>query len=149
MFIAIRMGKVGVVGVLGDGGAQLIYEDAYRPVYDLPLHPIQFREICAHFSYRSTIATRTPKLITVSGDPHQVFQLPLGGLSMKPYFEDWDEEEYSKFLSFYTGCPHGIAFAPPDKVMTWLHDPDGSLHYLDFDKYPFLPGGETVSNNST
>jgi hypothetical protein len=143
MFIGMRMAEVGIVGVLGDGGAQLIYQDSYRELMDLPLHPIQFRELCAHFSYRSTLGTRTPKLIIGQGKPHKVFQLPLGGFSMKPYFEEWIEEDYARFFAFYTGCPFDRAFSPPDRVMTWLHDPNGNVRYLDYGKHPFGPTDPT------
>jgi hypothetical protein len=58
---------------------------------------------------------------------------------MKPYFDEWVEKDYAQLLSHYTGCPLEIAFLPPDKVKTWLYDPDGNLLYLDFDKNPILP----------
>ncbi|MFA5072954.1 MAG: hypothetical protein WC539_03555 [Nitrospirota bacterium] len=139
MFIAIRMGEVGIIGILGDGGAQMIYESAYRPLEQLPLHPIQFRELCAHFSYRATLATRTPKLVAISGAPHQIYQNPLGGFSMKPYFDEWVEKDYAQLLANYTGCPFEIAYLPPDQVKTWLHDRDGNLLYLDFETNPIMP----------
>jgi len=136
LFIGIRMADVGVIGVLGDGGAQMIYSDEYAKLKAIPLHPIQFRELCAHFSYRSSIATRTPKYITAQGQPHQVYQMPLGGLSMKPYFEEWEEDIYGKFLSHYTGLPYEMVYQGPHKVMTWLHDDSGNIRYLDCNKYP-------------
>lgn len=139
MFIAIRMGNVGIIGVLGDGGAQMQYASAYKNIMDLQLHPIQFRELCAHFAYRATLATRTPKYIIVQDIPHKVIQMPLGGLSSKPFFEDWELPVYSKFLSYYTGCPQEHCFDPPNKVLTFLYDELGRPNYLDFKKYPFLP----------
>lgn len=139
MFIAIRMGTVGIIAVLGDGGAQLIFQDEYREIIDLPLHPLQFRELCAHFSYRSSIATRTPKYITVEGAPHEVLQLPLAGLSAKPYFADWDQCVYGHYLAKYTGYPYDLVCPEPGKTMTWLHDESGAVRYIDFKKYPYGP----------
>ncbi|MFH1597013.1 MAG: hypothetical protein ABIG94_11725 [Pseudomonadota bacterium] len=140
MFIAIRMGEVGIIGVLGDGGAQKSYEETYNDIIDLPLHPIQFRELCAHFSYRATLFTRTPKYITIQGKPHKVFQMPLAGLSNKPVFEDWDLSVYSKFLSFHIGIPIDQCFEPPDNILTFLHDESGRAKHINFDDYPYLPG---------
>jgi len=137
MFIAIRMGEVGMIGVLADGGAQMIYEDDYKDIMKVPLHPIQFRELCAQFSYRSTLATRTPKYVTVQDRPHKMFQLPLGGFSLKPYFDEWDMAVYAKYLSFYTDVPYESIFRPPDQIATWLHDPSGKVQYLDIKKHPF------------
>jgi len=138
MFIAIRMGRVGIIGILQDGGAQQYCEEGYKDLYDLPLHPIQFRELCAQFSYRSTLSTRTPKYFTIEGAPHKTYQLPLGGFSMKPLFEGWDPATYAKILSMYTGAPYEMIFEPPDKVRTILKDDQGRPIYRSFDDYPFF-----------
>lgn len=131
-FIAIRMGEVGVIGVLADGGAQQLAVDYYDELKDFPLHPIQFRELCAIFSYRSTKATRTPKYITISDDPHKVIQLPLGGYSAKPLFEDWDTDEFAKFLAFYTGQP--LEFLRPDsnRIASYIYDAEDNLTFMPF-----------------
>src|SRR5262249_31026969 len=71
-FIACRVGRVALFAVLGDGGAQQHFEDEFDDIKDMPLHPIQFRELCAWFSYRSILATRTPKYFTIQGGPHEV-----------------------------------------------------------------------------
>jgi hypothetical protein len=139
MFIGCRVGKVGLIAILGDGGAQQPFEEAYSDIQDLDLHPIQFREVCAQFSYRSMLATRTPKYVTVSSTPHLVHQLPLGGLSAKPMFEEWDQEIYAKVLAHYVGESLEHLFSPPDKVMTWLHTPDGRPRFMDFKEFPIFP----------
>lgn len=139
MFIAMRMGTVGIIGVLGDGGAQMGYAEAYEAIRDLPLHPLQFREVCAHFSYRSSIATRTPKYITIEKSPHEVRQMPLGGMSAKPYFCDWDEAVYAKYLAFYTGYPYEMLYPTEGQTMTWLHDDSGKIRYIDYEKHPCEP----------
>jgi hypothetical protein len=139
LFIACRMGGVGLIGVLQDGGAQQGFEDAYSDIKTIPLHPIQFAELCAQISYQSTLATRTPKYVTIEGPPHKTFQLPLGGFSLKPLFEEWDPSMYARYLSLYTGYPFEMIFNPPDNVMTWLRDETGNPRYIDFEQNPFLP----------
>jgi hypothetical protein len=139
MFIGCRVGRVALFAVLGDGGAQQPYEQAYEDIAPIDLHPIQFRELCAHFSYRSTIATRTPKYIITQRTPHEVYQMPLGGLSMKPMFEDWDLETYAHFLAYYTGVDVSHLYVPPDKTMTWLHDEQERPQFINFTDYPILP----------
>jgi hypothetical protein len=37
--------------------------------------------------------------------PIHVVQTPLQGLSMKPIFDDWDQDEFAKALSLITGFP--------------------------------------------
>jgi hypothetical protein len=137
-FIALRMGEVGIIGCLADGGAHMIYKDDYEAIMKLPLHPIQFKEICAHFSYRSTLTTRIPKFITIESNPHKIIQTPLGGFSLKPYFDEWDVKTYAQYLSFYTGLSLDKLYTPPDKVMTWLYNPSGKLQFMNFEDFPFI-----------
>ena len=143
MFIGVRMGEVALIGILADGGAQQAYEEDYKDFDDIYLHPIQFRELCAQFCYRSTLATRNPKHITIEGqpigEPHEVHQMPLGGFSLKPYFEDGNSADYAKYLSFYLGVSYDYVFTPPDTVRTWLHNEEGIAQFIDFKEHPDLP----------
>jgi len=63
----------------------------------------------------------------------------LGGLSAKPMFEEWDQEIYAKVLAHYVGESLEHLFSPPDKVMTWLHTPDGRPRFMDFKEFPIFP----------
>lgn len=132
-FIAVRMGEVGIIGVLADGGAQKLDVDYYDELKNFPLHPIQFRELCAVFSYRSTKATRTPGYIIHGNSPHKVIQLPIGGLSTKPLFEEWNSDEFVKFLAFYTG--QSLKFLQPDsnKLASYIYDSEGKLVFIPFE----------------
>jgi len=135
-FIACRVGKVGLFASLSDGGAQQYLNDIYADIKDLPLHPIQFHELTAQFSYRSTLATRTPKYLTAEGIPHAVHQMPLGGLSLKPLFDDGDAESYARHLAHYLHVPLERVFEPPDKVSTWLRVPDGTPRFMNITEFP-------------
>jgi hypothetical protein len=63
LMIGVRVGRVGIIGALGDGGAQENDAEIYEPFFKTPLHPIQFRELCARVAYRAVSATRTPKYL--------------------------------------------------------------------------------------
>jgi hypothetical protein len=63
--------------------------------------------------------------------------MPLGGLSAKPLFEDFDPETYATILGLYTRQPLEQIYQRP-RVMTWLRDNDGRVCYMDFEKFPFL-----------
>jgi hypothetical protein len=132
-FIAVRMGEVGIIGVLADGGAQQLAVDFYDELKDFPLHPIQFRELCAVFCYRSTQATRTPKYMTISDNPHQVIQLPLGGWSAKPLFEDWDTDKFAQYLAFYTGAPLKFLRPNSEKIASYIYGDDDKLRFIPFE----------------
>jgi hypothetical protein len=146
MVAAVRVGRVAVIASLADGGAQLADTEIHERYYSIALHPIQFREICARVVYRASTATRTPKYVTMFGKPqgedrriHQAIQLPLGGLSAKPLFEEFIQRDYAGVLSYYTGAPLEVVFAEPDKVMSWLDTPDGGVRHMDFRDHPYFP----------
>ena len=139
MFISCRVGKVGMIAALQDGGAQRLCDGFYPKVQDFPLHPAQFRELTARSLYTSFLASRTPKYLIADGPEYQVFQMPLGGLSTKPLFYSWDQGDYAQVLSQVTEYPFERLYHPPDKVMSWLLWPNGSLRHLTFDEFPWPP----------
>jgi hypothetical protein len=46
-----------------------------------------------------------------------VIQMPLGGLSSKPIYDDWDIDNFAPVLARYTGYPLEQIYAPP-QLMT-------------------------------
>lgn len=62
--------------------------------------------------------------------------MPLGGLSLKPLFEEEEPERYATFLHHYTQVPMEYLFEPPTKVRTWLWGPGGEPNYMDVSEYP-------------
>ncbi len=140
MCIACRMGTVGVVAVLQDGGAQM----ASFPLMQLDrrkLHPIQFTEVIAQVTYRGMLFNRTPKYVIADGDPKTVIQMPLGGMSGKPLYEDWNQHHYAQILCEITGVPMDRLFHPPDQVMTWLRNSDGTAKSMPLKRFPIHCGG--------
>lgn len=140
MCIACRMGTVGIVAVLKDGGAQ-------KPLFPgmklqrRRLHPIQFREVIAQVTYRAMLFNRTPKYLIKDGDPKTVIQMPLGGLSGKPLYEEWNQNHYAQTLSQITGIPIEHLFRPPDRVMTWLWNSDGTIKSMPLKNSPVIKKG--------
>jgi len=138
-FIACRMAEVGLIGVLQDGGVHQEFGEEFSEFQNIPLHPIQFAELCAIFSFKASLTQRTPKWVTVEGDPHQTIQLPLGGFSLKPWFAEWDPYEYAHFLAHYLGYPLDAVYKSPDGVVTYLWDESGNPRFIDFSSEPYLP----------
>ncbi len=140
LFIAVRMGKVAMFAVLMDGGAnEYMATKLLDYVNNIKLHPHQFREILVMVKYKSLLFNRVPKYMIVEGDPIQVIQAPLAGFSNKPLFNDWNQEQYAKLLSQYTGAPFEKIYFPPDQVWTWLKKSDGTVNHMPLAEYPFPP----------
>lgn len=130
---SIRVGHVGIIAALQDGGAQRgLFADYYEHFYPLSLDPLQFVELTAQFFYRATLFNRVPKyLVTETKESVLVFQLPLGGLSTKPVFDPDDPRDYARVLSQFTGYPIEHVFHPPNRIMTWLVNEKGELNSVN------------------
>ncbi len=139
MCIGCRVGKVGIVGVLQDGGAQEQMFSLLKLARH-KLHPIQFTEVMAQVTYKAMLMNRVPKYVIIDSDPKTVIQTPLQGFSAKPIFDDWNQEHYAQILCQITGVPMGSLFRPPDQVLTWLRNPDGSSKTMPLKKLPIQLG---------
>jgi len=120
--IAIRVGKVGIVACLQDGNAvEFSFRELYRDFEQLALHRIQFAEVSARIFYDLRRMTRVPKFMLqeVNGRA-QVMLFPLGGLSSKPLFSEFETTEYAKFLAHFTRIPIAMLHPGPAEVITWL-----------------------------
>jgi hypothetical protein len=124
MGISIRVGKVGIVACLQDGGAvKFSFGEGYRSFQKLKLHWIQFAEVTARTFYDLSRFNRTPKFILAeSGGMAQAALMPLGGLSGKPLFDDGSIEGYAPFLARFSRFPLGEVYRPEvQQVVGWLY----------------------------
>lgn len=139
MCIACRVGNVGLVAVLQDGGAQ-------EPLFPLmklarrKLHPNQFTEVIARVTYKAMLFNCVPKYVISDGNLKTVVQSPLGGLSGKLIFDDWNQEHYAQILCQITSVPMEDLFHPPDQVLTLLRNPDGSSKSMPLKRFPIHYG---------
>jgi hypothetical protein len=144
LFISVRMGRVGIVAVLQDGGAQEVLRNELEQLLVYPLHPIQHLEVCAMVCYKALLATRTPKYIISDVTPIRVIQLPLAGLSTKPLFQEWHPPTYAQVLSEFLHVPLEMLIDEHQRVKTWLLKPDGTPNNIDFDQLPWPPDASSV-----
>jgi hypothetical protein len=133
LFISMRIGEVGIVANLQDGGSQSLLRDRLKDFFSLPLHPLQFKELTAKVAYKSYLFNRNPKFMVMESENQKlVSMLPLQGFSDKPIFDEWDQSDYAYFLSYYTKYPLGIINPKgDDKVGTWIRDDDDNLNFID------------------
>jgi len=139
MFIGCRMGKVGIVSVLQDGGAQQSLFPQLKEALSLKLHPIQFREVMATVRYKAMLFNRTPKYIITrdSEGDYKAMQNPLQGYNRRPLFDPWDQRKYVEILALMTGLPIEYLFQPPDRVLTWLKRPGDRARKMPIKLYPW------------
>jgi hypothetical protein len=131
--IAIRMNDIGVIACLQDNHAhQSAFTSHFAKIRKIPLHPLQIDELTAMMFYKTSLLNRTPKYLTMfAKDRREVISMPLQGMSSKPIYDQWSQEEYAKYLSFYCKIPFEDCYLPPDKVWSILYDERHRLRKLD------------------
>jgi len=134
-FIALRIGEIGIISILQDCEATQKIEVDLEHHKDIDLHPLQFREMAAKILYKGLTMNRTPRFLNSTiGDLTETNMLSLQGLSDRPIFEVWDNDEYSILLSEITGEPLEICQPEKGKVWTWLNDVNGKSIFIDANK---------------
>jgi hypothetical protein len=132
LFISIRLGEIGIVSPLQDGEATMYLDEMLNEHRDIELHPLQFREITARILYKRLLMNRTPKFINVQhGKKSETIMMPLQGMSMKPIFDDWDNNTYAVLLSQITDVPIEICNPQDGKFWTWLKNQHGKSIFID------------------
>ena len=127
---SIRMKNIGIIACLGDNGAQKdILSDYWEKIQSIKLLPIQFDELCAKVTYKSSLMNRNPKYITIlpvsEKEETIVTGLPLQGLSSKPIYNEWNQNDYAKILLSYIrqyGFCFEDIFKEPNLVMSFIEE---------------------------
>ncbi len=140
--ISLRLGAVGMVAALQDGGAQRqIHAPDLERYRAIDFHPLQFAELTAMFFYKASLMNRVPKYMTIEASGRVVVcQPPLGGFTTAPLFDDWDQAAYARILSQFTGYPLQDIFRPPNQVASWLHNEKGEVRAMDLESNPWSRG---------
>lgn len=140
MFISMRFGQIGIIVALQDCQCtEKISHHLYK-FYEIPLHPLQFNELCAQIYYKLILLNRTPKFFSFQNDSDtdqiiETIQLPIMGLSSKPIYDDWVMSDYAKILSYITGIPANELNPEKDKIYTWIKNEKDETVFMDIEKY--------------
>lgn len=134
-FLAIRAGETVVVATLLDWGAMAdaLNHPKFEAAAALELHPFQFAELAAYGAYTSYKFNRTPKyLISNDGERDHMFVLPIGGMSTKPVFDEFDPEDYARVLAGFLNVELEDVY-DGDGVWTCLRDDDGEPKFISLE----------------
>jgi hypothetical protein len=141
-FLALRAGNVGVAACLLDWDSvrgmkfDLLSENSERT-----LHPTQFWELAAFCAHWRARLNRIPKYISMGGDggPDQLITLPLGGMSSKPIFDEFDPRLFAELLAAFTCTPIELVWNPADEqIWTSLHDEKRAPLMVDVNEIPLI-----------
>lgn len=139
MTMLIRMNGVGILACLEDSGTQQeMFQDYFADLEGVKLHPVQFEELAAKMTYKSSLLNRVPKYVfMLPGEPSGkvlVVSPPLQGFSLEPVYGQWDMHEYAQILAAYWAW-HGFKLEDIDHgdegIRSLLGDKDGAIPILD------------------
>ena len=138
--VSVRLGEVGILAALQDGGAQLGYANMMAEYQAVKLHPLQFIELSAMFLYKASLFTRDLRFIIDSrNEKINVHQMPVGGTTTKPLFAPWDPLTYATLLATHTGLPIDKLYHGSEGVTTWIRNDAGEVPYFDLPTHPWPP----------
>lgn len=132
LFIALRTKGVGFIAILQDGGVGADFFRSFpekRPIEEMNLHPLQFRQLAAEFAYKNYLLIRPPIFLVTGKDPIQVVKMPL--VHPGSLFHPWEQREYALALSRFIGTKFSDIYREPDLVGDLFHHPDGAPIKLD------------------
>ncbi|MFZ2293875.1 MAG: hypothetical protein WAW46_02435 [Polaromonas sp.] len=135
--IAVRLNSVGLICATDGGAQERLAEEVFPKLFQHVLHPLQFEEVTAKVFMKARSMTRTAKYISAhSKDETRIIQMPLGGLSEKPIFKDYDHELYAHMLAAFTEHPLELIWPGDGSVQTWIRSYD-EPHFIDIRQHPW------------
>lgn len=138
---SIRIGEVGIVACLGDNGAlKEDYAEYVKQFEDIKLHPVQFSEIAAFITYKTSLINRIPNYLVMTSPNSEVVKvatMPIQGISSEPIYNKFNYRHYAKYLTHFWR-KFGLQFnniydLSSDSVVTYLKNEDGNLHVMNKD----------------
>jgi hypothetical protein len=128
--IALRMGSVGIVCCLQDGGMTRKFHDHLKRSYHRRnrLHPVQFREATAEVFYKSMLLESEP-LYTVMEDQHKMLVMTQNPSAIS--FRDWDLQVFCRMLAYYWDQPPEEIFSSAAGFASSIRDENGHFRKLD------------------
>ncbi|MEZ4375701.1 MAG: hypothetical protein R3B07_33130 [Polyangiaceae bacterium] len=136
MFLALRVGRVGIVAVLGDGGAQQPIMDEIAQSLPRALHPLQHIEVAAKAAYMASLLRQRPSyLVTETPDEIRVTEVAIS--SGGSLFDIWDDRAFAETFSAFSGLPKETLYSPGELAYTFLREADGRAKTITLDDLPF------------
>lgn len=158
--IGVRMGNKGIIAAFDGGLHAFEFPDFLEmKTEQKSLHPIQFKEIFAALSYKSSLSLRVPyygliyhgeadhytadilafddenmtaSSVTIAAENGPITMIPIisdAALS-GPSYGPWSQEAYARVLTVCTGIPFDQLFSAPDMVATFLRDREGKFREI-------------------
>ena len=120
------LGKVGIVANLQDNKFnERFFRESKKmcPLLDEELHYLQFIEVCAKFTYKSSLLRGTPNyfLVAKEGKSEQILSQTMSNF----YYDDWSQKDYAQLFAVYLenfGYKFDDIYIDDKQVSTFLWD---------------------------
>jgi hypothetical protein len=131
LFIAIRMGNIGVISLLQDCQKSKTLEIHLNSYKEVELHPIQFRELASKILYKGLLEKHPNKFMYIENSTDgSINVIKQGSYYQDHLFNEWVDEEYAKYLAHLLGFPIEVVFSE-GILYTFLKDEDGKAKHID------------------
>lgn len=128
----LQLNNIGIISHLQDNGLMKEFFMEHRSEFtDIVLHPIQFRELCAEFQYKSVLLKKLPyytiNLPERENGKMQILSFDLYGHDL---FDDWKTEEFCHLLEYYWkpwDYKFDDIYFDNDHYLSFLRNEDGSV----------------------
>lgn len=127
----LQMNDIGIISNLQDNGLlKDLFRERWSDFLEMELHPIQFRELCAEYHYKSLLMNRPPAYaISLPSNIDSQMLIISHALHGTNLFDKWDMKTYCELLEFHWK-PWGIRFqdiyVDNRSRFTYLRNEDGS-----------------------
>lgn len=137
--IYIRFGEIVVIAdFLENGLHKKALEDELRKLQNIDLHPLQSKEFAIRIIYGAKLLNVQTDIKFMIFEGKLIQKLEWKAINNGELFSNWNQEEYSKYLSHYTQTPFDQVFVPPDKVRSLLYNPNGEyIHWEYGTEFPY------------
>jgi len=138
-FIVLRIGAVGLIAALEDGGALKAGFSTFLDKCErTALHPLQFLEVAARMYYQLSLLETGPTLLTVSGVESAV----AFNLDWHPTFRPHVQADYARDLASFMRVRVQDIYQPEtDAVASLVMDPNENVTYMSLEDFPEFPSG--------
>lgn len=132
LVFSLRMRDFGIIATLQDNGTNAVFHSEFLDgLKGMPLHPIQFEELCGRFFYSAYLFNRLPEY-TVLPTPTKVYieAMSLSQGPAKSIFDPWQVKVFGQVLENFWK-PWGITLfeiiKDPESPMSFLKDETGAF----------------------
>lgn len=139
--IYVRFGSIVIIAdFLENGIHQNFLENEIKKLHKIELHPLQSKEFAIRVIYGAKLLNIETEIRFSILEDKLIQKLEWKSNNKSgELFSKWNQEEYARYLAYYTDTPFEQVFVPPDKVRSLLYNPRGEYFFWKYgEDFPYV-----------